>query len=424
MKESKMDLFANALGRVANVMQSNTYISSITQGMTSTLPILIGGSIINLIVNLPIPIWTDFLKNVGIYGLLSDVVKIFQLIAIYIAFGIGRALGKKKGIDGTYSGLIAIVSYMLVLPYSVNETGDFILTTTYIGSVGIITAMIVSLLAVSIFAWVIKKNWVLIMPDSVPPNVAGSFKMIPPALLTAIPFIIIRGVLAATPFGNLPDLISTCIATPLGGVGNTFAGHAILLLLNSLLWWCGIHNMALMPILMAVLYPPLVANITANVSGTAIPNMLSLGSYMIPAQLIGGPGALFGLFICMAFFTKSARYKTQGKLQLIPGMFNITEPAMFGLPVVMNPIMLVPFVLAPQIINALLYAGLNMGILSTPVVDMNYFVPGPIAGFLIGGGIAMGIFLIIACLISCVVYFPFVKILDKQVLKDEEKQAA
>ena len=139
--------------------------------------------------------------------------------------------------------------------------------------------------------------------------------------------------------------------------------------------------------------------------------------------MIGGPGCLFGLYIDMAFFTKSERYKSQSKLQLIPGLFNIIEPAVYGLPVVLNFTLLVPFLVLPLVVYVLMYLGLKVGLFTSPITMASSSLPGPILGFLASGGVGFGIFIILMCLLSCVVYYPFVKYMDDQELKAEKEQA-
>ena len=112
---------------------------------------------------------------------------------------------------------------------------------------------------------------------------------------------------------------------------------------------------------MVLCYTPLIENITAIASGGVAPNLLSMMTILLIVQAVGGPGCLFGLFIDMAIFTKSERYKTQGKLQLVPGLFNVIEPAIYGLPVVLNFTLLIPFVGLPIIVYTLMYICLKVG---------------------------------------------------------------
>lgn len=406
----------------ANAMQNNIYVSSITQGMMGTMPILMGGAILQLIYSLPITPWQNFLNNIGLYGLLATTVNICNLFAIYMVFSIGRILGEKKNVDGFQAGLISLLSFMIITPFTTDEAGNTLINTSFLGAQGVITAMLIALIAPSIFAFVIKKNIMIKMPDAVPEFVSKSFEIIPPGLITMIPFIALRGIFGMTAYGSFTQFIYSIIQTPLTGVGNSLGGHLILLLAASLLWWCGIHGtLVVYPMIMALMQAPLLANIDAVNAGNPAPYLLSFMTMFLVLQFIGGPGCMFGLYIDMAFFSKSERFKAQGKISLIPGIFNIIEPTVYGMPVVLNPILLIPFAGLPLVVYLALYLCLKIGLFTTPVVNLAVMVmPGPIVGFLLGGGIGLGIFCILACVLSAVVYMPFFKVLDRQALKEEK----
>ena len=401
-KASFFDTAQEKLMTFTAKIQSNIYIQAITQGMMGTMGVLIGGSIINLFVNFPIPGWADILTSLGIYNLLTVVVKLFQLTAPITAFNIGYAYAKFKKVNQLQVGVISFMCFILTIPLL---EGD-VLQMASLNSQNIACALITGLLASSIFVWVTNKNIVIKMPDSVPP------------------FIILRGVLEATSFASFPGLINALIAMPLQNLGNNIGGHMVFLFLSCLVWWFGIHNMPVLIVASIVMGPAMTENINAVMSGAAAPNMLSWLSFLVPAQFVGGPGCLIGLAICASLFAKSERYKSQGKIQLIPTIFNITEPCMFGMPTILNPLFLIPQLLVPQIVLLAEYACLKIGLFTTPIASLSNFMPGPIIGWLMGGGIGLGVFMVLACIFSVVCYYPFFKIADKQELKREQSVEA
>lgn len=419
--DEKSSGFQAKILRVAGVVQNNTYISAISQGMMSTLPILMGGAVIQIIYSLPIAPWTNFLKNIGLYQLLANVVDICNLLAIFMAFGIAKTLGEKKGVDGVQAGLISLLSFLIVTPVGTAGKNIKFIATNDLGAMGVITAILVALLATTIFTFIIKKNWIIKLPDSVPPFVSNSFKTLPPALITIVPFIAIKGIFSVTTYKSLTGFIYGLLQVPLTNVGNSLGGHLLLILVCCLLWWCGVHGtLVILPFMTAIMTAPLLENIQAVNAGGVAPHTLSLMTFFTVIQFLGGPGNLIGLVICLAFFTKSERYKAQGKLSLIPDVFNIIEPTVFGLPVVLNPILFIPFVGLPLLTTVLMYLSLKAGLFTTPVVNMQApVIPGPIAGFLLGGGLGLGVFIIVIDILSVVVYYPFVKLMDKQELKLE-----
>lgn len=430
MEKQKGDFIQNKLMPVVQKIQENVYVSSITQGMMRAMPILMGSAFIQLFYSLPIDAWQNFLQSIGLYNLLTTVVNICNLYAVYMVLAIGKTLAEKIGLEAFTGAFTSLVCFLIITPLTtIQQEGAWqpsvLINTDYLGAQGIITAIIIALIAPTIYNFFVKKNWTFNLPDSVPHFVADSFKSIPPSILTLIPFIVLRGLFSMTSFGDLTTCIYTLVQTPLQGVGNTFGGHIIIFLVSGLLWWCGVHGtLVIFPILMMIMQPALIENINAVNSGMAAPNLLSFQTFYTVFQFIGGPGCLFGLSVALAFFTKSERYKVQGKLCLIPGFFNIIEPMVYGLPVVLNPILLVPFLATPLVIYTLMYLALKVGLFMTPVVNMGIMVmPGPIVGFLLGGGIGLGIFVLLACVLSTVIYLPFVKVLDKMALKEEKSLA-
>lgn len=425
---AKNKSFINKITKTAGKIQNNLVISSITQGMMSTMGILMGAAILNIVINLPIGPWKEFLSNIGLLVPLNEVVQIANCIGIFMAFGIGKTISEKMGADNPLQGgVISLFCFLVCTPLTTNATEystSYSLGLDYLGAQGVITAMLVSICAGALYTAMSKTKLRINMPSSVPPFVAQSFENLPSFLGTIIPFVIVRIIFGATPYGCFTSFINSTLQAPLTAVGNSLGGHLVLLAVCCLLWWLGLHGtLIIYPALMVLCYAPLTENIAAVAAGNPAPNLLSFMTIMTAIQFIGGPGCLFGLYIDMAFLTKSERYKTQGKLQLVPGLFNVIEPAVYGLPIVLNMTLLIPFIVLPLVVYILLYICLNLGLFTTPILMASSFLPGPILGFLAGGGFGFGVFIIAMCALSCVVYYPFVKIMDKQAL-DEEKELA
>ena len=417
--------FVKKITKTAGKIQNNLVISSITQGMMSTMGVLMGSAIINILINLPIGPWNEFLANIGLLTPLNEVVQIANCIGIFMSFGIGKTISEKMGVDNPLSGgTIALFSFLICTPLNTNVTEtatSYTISLDYLGAQGVITAMLVGVCAGALFTKMSKTKLRIKMPASVPPFVAQSFENLPSFLVTIIPFVILRIIFGATSYGCFTAFINSVLQVPLTAVGNSLGGHLVLLAAACLLWWLGMHGtLIIYPALMVLTYAPLTENIAAVAAGGTAPNLLSFMTIMAAVQFIGGPGCLFGLYIDMAFFTKSERYKTQGKLQLVPGLFNVIEPAVYGLPIVLNMLLLVPFVVLPLVVYVLMYICLNLGLFTSPILMASSFLPGPILGFLAGGGVGFGIFIIAMCLLSCVVYYPFVKVMDRQALEEEK----
>lgn len=417
----KMDKVLGKVMPVVEKMQTNVFVSSITEGMMSAMPVMMASAIIQLIYSFPITAWTNLLQSIGLYDLLTTVVNICNLTALFIVFSIARVLGEKKELDGVQTGIAALLCFLIITPLDAIEGVNY-LNTSWLGAQGIFTAMLVGLVAPCLYGFCVKHNITIKLPDAVPGFVSKSLGSIPSALVTVLPFVILRGVFSVTAWGSFTGFIYAVIQTPLTSLGNSLPAHLIAVALCCLLWWCGVHGtLVVLGACMAIWTAPMIDNLAAFNAGQPIPYVLSFMTFFLVVQFMGGPGCLFGLYVNLAFFTKSERYKAQGKLSLVPGLFNILEPTVYGLPVVMNPVLLVPFVGLPVVVYALYYILASIGIVGIPVVNLQVMVmPGPIAGFLLGGGISLGLFTLAALALSVVVYYPFVKILDRQALETEK----
>ena len=348
-KKSFVEKLMPAVGK----MQENIYVSSITGGMMNAMPVLMASAIFQLIYSFPIPAWTNFLQSIGLYGLLTTVVDVCNLTALFIVFGIGRTLGDKKGVDGVQCGLAALLCFLIITPLDVLETGTYI-STSSLGAQGIFTAIIVALVAPSLYAFCIRKNIVIKMPAAVPEFVSKSFSGIPASLVTVVPFVAVRGLFSMTSWGSFTGFIYQVVQTPLTALGNSLPAHLIAIFVSCFLWWCGMHGtLVVFGACMAIWTAPMIENLNAYNAGLPIPYVLSLMSFFMIVQFLGGPGCLFGLYLNLAFATKSERYKATGKMCLVPGMFNIIEPVVYGLPIVMNPVLLA----AGRVLSGLLSAG-------------------------------------------------------------------
>jgi PTS system cellobiose-specific IIC component len=421
MASAKSQAFSEKLSAFTGKIQGNPYIQSITTGLMESMGILIAGTIINIIVTLPIPGWADLLAKANLYDFMTQVVKVFQATAPISAFLIAYHVTEKKGCLAIQGGIAAFMAYMLAVPVAFDEAGNGSIALTSLQMENIATAIIIGLLVPVLYCWAVKKNFVIKLPDSVPPFVSESLGSIPAACIVMFPVLLLRWLLSMTSFATIPGLITAIISTPLSFVGNTLGGHIIFMILNSLVWWFGVHNAPVATAAMVVMTPAVQENVNAVMSGMAAPNDLSLMSWFSIMQLIGGTGMTLGLVLDMAVFARSKRYKAQTKIMLIPSLFCINEPVLFGMPVIMNPTFFIPFVFGPSVVYILFYIGLKMGFYTTPISMASMNLPGFIQGFLQGGGVGFGIFMIVATLIACLIYLPFVKIADNQALKEEKE---
>lgn len=321
--------------------------------------------------------------------------------------------------------VLALVAFVVVTPKSVvTESGEIVnkvLSFTWLGTQGVITAILVSIVSVEIIRFCIKKNLVIKMPDSVPEMVSKSFSALIPGILIVTIMLIVNGICMMSA-GSLHELIYSIIQVPLQGLTSSLFAIVLVAALNGFLWWFGIHP----TVVNSIVNPLLIANADANQSlftaGQLSLQNGNVGTIQMIDQFatIGGAGMTIGLMIAMLMVARSARLKTMSKLAAVPACFNINEPLVFGLPIVFNPLMLIPVTLAPIVSVMIAYLAMSIGFMPLFTGVMAPWATPPIfSGFLVAGWQG-AIVQVIAIIASVAIYYPFVKALDHQYAKEEQ----
>ena len=431
----KMQKVQEKIMIVAGALQQNKIMSLISRSMTKLMPVLMSGAICSLINGLPLGDgYTNFLQSTGLSPLLSAATTIAQLMALWVALSIGSGVAEMWYEDKTTGGAVGVLAFLLCTPLTMTVTAESgevvnvanVLNTSDLGAKGMFAAMIVSALATSFYCWLMSKNLKIKLPESVPEFVSKSFESIIPAIIVGVVFIAVRGIFELTPWGSLNTAIYEIIQTPLSRLGGTLPTMLLFIFLTSLLWWFGLHGtLILLPIVQLLYTPQMTINLEAFMAGTPLePTGIVVLSYLfwfLFIQFFGGPGMLIGLDINMLLFGKSARYKALGKVAAVPGFFNIIEPVVYGFPVVLNPLLVIPFCVGPVVYAIIGYFLMTAGIVGYPVTRVTVMtMPSPVVGFLLGGGISLGIFVLVGILFSTVMYYPFFKMADKLALKEEQ----
>lgn len=421
-----MDSIQKKVLPVANKLSRNKYLKAVSDGLSTILPATIVGAIFTLINCLPITAYQDFLTSSGV-GKLLNLVPTFTInaIALYGAFFIAQRLAENFDQDGTTAALLSVIAFLIVTPFEVLENGSF-LPLAWMGAQGLFVAIILALVTSRIYVLIMEKGLVIKMPKGVPPTVAKSFAGLIPGFIIAIIAIIINGIFSMTSFGNMHEFIYHFIQTPLESLGGSFGGMITAVLIGQVLWLLGIHGSMIIFNVMLPIWLSLDAqNLAAFQAGEPLPNIIGLAFVAIFAQ-VGGSGSTLGLNILMSFRAKSQRYKTLGKLSLVPSICGINEPMIFGTPMILNPLMAIPFLITPVICSGIAYLTMATGIVpklmgtliptGTPII---------ISGFMEGSW-KIAILQIVLTVVTVICYYPFFKIADKQAydleLKAEESK--
>jgi cellobiose PTS system EIIC component len=286
-----------------------------------------------------------------------------------------------------------------------------------------VAAIIIALLVASSYCALIKKEITIKMPDGVPQGVANAFAALIPATIILIAADAIYGICKFAFNSSLLDIIYKVLQVPLQGASDSLPGVMLIAFSVPFLWFFGIHGGATIGgVVTGLLNANTADNALLQKAGTLD---LAHGAHIVTMQFydnfinMAGSGHTLGFAILMVLFAKSSQYKQLGRLALPANLCNINEPILFGTPIVMNPIMGVPFILTPLINATLLYLAIKFQILAPMGATMPPWTTPPIlGGFIIGGfgyAAAQAIFLVI----GLVIYFPFFKKVDAMAYADE-----
>ena len=416
---------------LAEKIGKNKYLIAVRDGFLLSMPLLIVGSFFLLIANFPIPGWSDFWARffgedwVSYFAKPTDAN--FSIMAILAVVGIGYSFAEQMNVDKLFGAASAMVSWFLIMPYEVLlEGGGSVkgIPLDWVGSKGIFVGIICAFLSIHIYAWVNKKGWVIKMPEGVPPTVVKSFAALIPAGVSMLVFFVINIIFAMTPFHSAFDFIFTILQVPLLKLGNTLPAMVIAYIFLHLFWFFGVNGGSVVAAVFNPILQTLSAeNLAAYQAGAPIPNIICQQFQDLFATF-GGCGSALSLMIAMLLFCRSKRIRELGKLSLVPGLFGINEPIVFGLPIVLNPMILIPFMLVPTINIVISYICMSIGLVPLcSGVAIPWTMPVVLSGFLSTGwqGAVLQLVLLV---LGIFVYMPFIKMMDKQYLADEAKATA
>lgn len=416
---------------LANKLSSNKFLAAISGGFSVLLPITMVGAIFTLLANLQIGVYQDFITGIHFKEIFSFAPKVTtDMLAVYAVFLIGKALADKLGLEkeSTIVGALALFSFLVMIPLGVSGAGAeskevvsiaAAISTKWLGAAGLFSAMIIGLIVPMIYNFFIKHHIVLKMPEQVPPTIAKSFSALIPAFAIAFIFGAVRYGFSLTSFGNANQFIYSMLQAPLTSLGASPLTYIIFIMMCSMMWFFGLHGGMIVSPFLSLLYTSAsLENLEAIAAGTTPPNIIIQSTWSSFASL-GGAGGTLGLCFVMLFFAKSARYRSLGKIALPSGLCGINEPITFGMPMVLNAIMLIPFVVTPIITFLISYACISIGIVpALNGVQVPLGTPVIFSG-LVAGSWQAAVLQVVLILIQAAIYLPFFKVLDKRELEME-----
>lgn len=414
---------------VALKISQQRHMRAIRTGIIATLPLTIVGSFFVIFLNVPITGYAEFIAP---YKAIIDVPFRFTvgILSLYAAYGMGAALASSYDLDKVGSGFLAVLAFLLstVVPVQVGKAVDGVIgagryiNIASLSSSSLFGAIVTSMLAVEIYRWMKQKNITIKMPEGVPPEVSNSFSALLPTIVVILLFWVIRHFLNFDISATLSTLLS-----PLKGVlaGNSLFGGLLTVFLITMFWTLGIHGPAILgPIIRPIWDMSIAENMqafSAGASANHLPNLFT-EQFLQWFLWIGGSGATLALVV-MFLMSKSKYLKSLGRLSLLPGLFNINEPIIFGAPIVMNPVLAIPFIVAPMVMTVLSYFLTITGVIPMMMARLPFTMPSPLAAVMsTNWNIMAGILVVVNFIISFVIYYPFFKVFEKQQLEKEKNE--
>lgn len=424
---SFMDWMENKLMPVLSKIAQNIYLQSIRDAFAIfALPVIVTGALFLIIANPPVAIKWGFIQAWAraikpIQGqILIPFQLTFGLMSLMVAFGTAYSLASRWDLDDTIAGIISMLSFLIVsFPATDITKVPFGEVLDYLGGQGLFVAILVAIVT----AWIIKlftqKGLVLEMPAGVPPYVTRTFRSLIPFFVTITLFWAIEWVVWSNFNVTLPQLILD-LFKPIVAVSDSYPAALAQIVLMMLLWSLGIHGMN---VVSSVAYPfwmsQLAANAEAAVAGQALPGIVTEPFFHMFAH-IGGSGLTWPLVI-MFLLSRSEQLKNIGKTSLIPAIFNINEPVIFGAPLVLNPIMFIPFILAPAVATTINYIAFATNFVPRTIIQPPFTVPVFIGGIIATGSWRGALLQLINLVVAGFIYYPFFKTYESQLVKNEVK---
>lgn len=422
------------VGPVAMRIGSLKYIKAISMGMMSLIGIIIIASLANLVQNLQIEAYQNFLMTTPIGQTLWNICQnitwgTLSMYGLLVCLSIGQSLWREYGHKGHEGAAVAVAAYLITVPWmpmiTIGEVSEPVygwINYSSFSATSLFTCMLVALFSVELLHRLNNIEKLKIkMPSSVPTAVSASFSTLFPIALTIIAFGVVTFAITSLTGGqSLNDLITTIIATPLRGfTNNIFAAIAIPTLV-SFLWFFGIHGTNIIgPIAGAALAPYGMENIEMYAQGIADWSQYNIVTPEFIAAFVymGGAGCTIALLIAM-FISNRKRHKVLLSLAGPTGLFNINEPVIFGLPIVLNPVIMIPFICVPAVLGAISYLAVDAGLVHPVVATVPWTTPPILRAFFATGmhwtGAALATFNIV---IATMIYFPFIRLMERQEAK-------
>lgn len=412
----------NLLSPIASKIGNQRHLKAISSGMMFGLPFIVIGSFFLIFANPPINMdqfnpetanfflrflagWKEFAVNN--YGLLTAPYDLTMgIIGLVSCFGIAYSLSEDYGINPSMNGMVAAVTYLMVCTPVVDGS----IQLNYLGTNGLFVAIIIGLLVVEICRLFEVKNIKLKLPESVPPMVATFINTLFPLLANIIIFYGLNLIFIASTDKIFPEVVMQFL-TPATNIAGSLGGFLLIVTFGNLLWLIGINGSSIIfPIVFTLGMAQTGLNAEQLANGEQMTHLMNLQMFRI--SVLGGAGGTLGLIILM-IRSKVPEYRTLGKLSIVPGICSINEPIIFGLPIVFNPILAIPFLISPIVSLLLTYFAQKFSLIGLGFIIDPSFTPFFAQAYLSAMDWRNVVFTLFLVVVSTVIYYPFFKVFEK-----------
>ncbi|AOR63055.1 MULTISPECIES: PTS cellobiose transporter subunit IIC [Pectobacterium] len=423
--QSMVDIIEQKITPLAGVVGQQRHIIAIRDGFIAALPFMIIGSFMLVFIFPPFSpdttlgfarAWLDFSVAYREQLMLPYYLSM-GVMTFFISVGIGASLGKHYKLDPIMTGLLALMAFLLVAaPYH-----DKQISTQYFSGEGIFTAILTAIYAGEVYAWLKKRNITIRLPKEVPTGVARSFEILIPVLVivaTLHPFNLF--IQSATGM-IIPEAIMHLLA-PLISASDSLPAILISVFICQILWFAGIHGAL---IVTGIMNPFWMTNLALNQAalsaGAPLPHIYLQG-FWDHYLLIGGVGSTLPLaFLLMR--SRAIHLRTIGRMGVVPSFFNINEPILFGAPIIMNPLLFLPFICVPMVNAVIAYTATKLGWIAQVVSLTPWTTPAPIGASWAANWAFSPVIMCLLCMVmSAAMYYPFLKVYERTLLKQEQEK--
>lgn len=435
MENGFMGKLTEVLGNFATKVNSFRYIMVIKNAFASLIPVIITGAFGTLFSAMVFDN-ENGLARIKALSFLAELKPIssavsyvtLSFLTIYAVFLIGIELARLNNVKGIFPGIVAVMSYLSVNHFvyeyvnadNITVIAENVLAKQYTDTKGLFLGMFVAIASIELYCWLGRQERLkLKMPDTVPTNVSESFSALFPTILTVAIIATAGFVIKAVTGMYAYDIIYNIVQRPLEGIVQGLPGILLLMFIAQVFWVIGIHgNQMVKPVREPLLLAAIAVNTEAFEAGKEIPNIITMPFWDMYMSM-GGSGVTIGLLIAILLVSKREDMREITKLSLAPGIFNINEPVIFGMPIMLNPILAIPFIATPLITGTIGYVATSLGFAAKAVVMVPWPMPPIVNAYLAtAGDIGAVVTQIICIIVSILIYLPFVKVSNKAAIKN------